>query len=158
MKHTFSAEEMQLILDAQSEFSRSLDSIKGVLSNGLLENLQNGTRKLELALVNFRLAQSEYEAEESDAFREIARRRGLTSRWANDIASRQMNDPAPFPCVKMVCHFGHVATPTMVKPTWLDLWVIADDLIRQSGNARHVFIEGFNYIEESKILELVTGT
>jgi hypothetical protein len=40
--------------------------------------------------------------------------------------------------------------------TWLDLYKIADDLIEQSGDNHHIFIEGFDY--DNGDLYLITGS
>ena len=47
---------------------------------------------------------------------------------------------------------------TITNPTWIDIWVACDELIRLSGDHHHVFIEDILYNEESDTWSLLTGS
>jgi hypothetical protein len=49
-----------------------------------------------------------------------------------------------------------VKVPLPPDPTWNDLRVAADQAIRESGDAHHIFIEGFDL--NGSELELITGS
>lgn len=40
----------------------------------------------------------------------------------------------------------------------MDLYKIADELIRESGDEHHIFIEYFIYDEKRDVWELITGS
>lgn len=53
--------------------------------------------------------------------------------------------------------WGIAGSESVMNPTYLQLWQIADRLIRQSGDLHHVFVEYF-FIKGDGILELSTGS
>lgn len=53
--------------------------------------------------------------------------------------------------------WGIAGSESVMNPTYLQLWQIADRLIRQSGDLHHIFIEDFNLWGDG-ILELSTGS
>lgn len=42
--------------------------------------------------------------------------------------------------------------------TWLDLWEVADELMTESEDGHHIFIEGFHPVKDGTVLELQTGS
>lgn len=42
--------------------------------------------------------------------------------------------------------------------TWLELWAVADSLVKQSGDSHHIFIEGFSKRPNLTAHELITGS
>ncbi len=49
-------------------------------------------------------------------------------------------------------------TRELTNPTYRDLWVAASELIKESGDENHVFIEDFGYDEDSDVWLLWTGS
>lgn len=91
---------------------------------------------------------------------DLADEHGLSSVWSMDEV-KDMNlyfgfVKELFYCVSKECRFSVVINQTI---TWLELWKFADQLIKESGQVNHIFIEGF--VENShnaETYELVLGS
>lgn len=53
--------------------------------------------------------------------------------------------------------WGIAGEEKVTNPTYLQLWQIADRLIRLSGDLHHIFVEDFS-IEDNNVLDLSTGS
>ena len=74
---------------------------------------------------------------------------------------QNINDRPNFESCRSVCYTDHWGKPVEIELpnneyTWLDLWNVADECIKLSGDVHHIFIEGFKQ-KEGK-LELLTGS
>lgn len=82
---------------------------------------------------------------EYSALSEIADKNNFMSVWSTDIKSKQMQEKMPKAMSLMSYNTGeHVYTqklPRTKKLTWLEVWKIADELMRTSGDDHHIFIE-----------------
>ena len=89
---------------------------------------------------------------------------GLDSAW--DIMEvSDFEAPHPYPLANRmayVTHGGDGGAPAVVVPIsgtrWLDLYIAADQAIAQSGDADHIYIEGFEAGEDAAVLLLQTGS
>lgn len=69
--------------------------------------------------------------------------------------------PHPFTNAKVVKYEQHwgdtgLVTAPIKGPTWLDLWVAANECIRTSGDGHHIYIEAFD--PKGDAVELQTGS
>lgn len=106
----------------------------------------------------------ENEKKESDAryeyFSTIQDENDFSSVWAMDEV-KDMN--AHFGFVKEL--FYRVTSKQKVSVeinkdiTWLEFWKFADQLVKESGEIDHIFIEGFAQdLDDTKVYELILGS
>ncbi len=93
-------------------------------------------------------------------FDDIQRENQMSSIWS--LFEVRDFTAVPFPdATKMVYadHWGekHFEVELPEKPTWLDLWIAADSLIKQSGDCHHSFIDAFEQWGNN-VLSLSTGS
>lgn len=84
-----------------------------------------------------------------------------SSVWARDTDLLMRVAPAIEGEARIVYkqHWGENSPEvTLIDPTFIDLYRAADQLIRESGDEHHVFIEDFEYDEWLDVWELVTGS
>jgi hypothetical protein len=95
----------------------------------------------------------------------IQREAGLMSTWSifpddKPVYLTQVDYPLAIE-MQYSGHWGEagmVWLPIPTAATRMQLWWIADALIRLSGDAHHIFIEGFGVTEDGRILTLLTGS
>lgn len=106
-----------------------------------------------------------------DYFDNLGEENGFTSIWSNytDGGEPLVIDQIPYPEATKMIYRGSWGQPveTVLKhnSTWLDIWFAADMLIKASGDAHHIFIEGFGYpnkegmvVVDKTVIELYTGS
>lgn len=93
-------------------------------------------------------------------FADIRDNYNFTSIWSM-YEVHSIEDKVNFDSCELVSYTNHWGKPVEVKLpegelSWLDLWKAADECVVLSGDAHHVFIEGFK--QEDGKLELITGS
>lgn len=99
----------------------------------------------------------------------VKSREGFCSVWGmtkyNGKLVGDINNPAEgFDNMRSLYYSQHSGPRLVVidhqwqdQPTWLDLWRLADQAIRESGDESHTFIEYFDYLHRG-VYELITGS
>lgn len=87
----------------------------------------------------------------------IRERFGFLSIWS--ILEHDPSEPHPYQdatTVRYDLHWGGAGTcyATILGPSYLDLWVAADKVIRESGDEHHVFVEAFTPDGDELILSV----
>lgn len=84
---------------------------------------------------------------EYKALSNLASENNLHSIWSmSSVKSSQMNEICSLK-IKKITYESWGATQTRDikgKLTWLEVWKVADEMMRASGDGHHVFIEGFD--------------
>lgn len=97
-----------------------------------------------------------------DTLDKIRLSKGFKSVWSIFEVTNKMNEVAFKNSAPMTVvykdHWGPqpVSVTVSKQPTWMDLWLAADQLIRASGDGHHIFIERF--IRDGHVLKLQTGS
>jgi hypothetical protein len=73
----------------------------------------------------------------------------LSAIW-NVYEVNDLNEPHPYVTATKVCYAGECMPLSGAR--WLDLYLIANCLIVESGDLHHIFIEGFRLENDSLIL------
>lgn len=101
--------------------------------------------------------------ERIDALNREQRKMKCLSVWSvNDIEAEHLDQEIPSKLKKETLvyknHWGGYPVEIVLEgvKTWRDLWQKADEVIRESKDTHHVFIEQF--VVRSDRLELVTGS
>lgn len=83
---------------------------------------------------------------------------GLRAVWCLD-EGENLDELHPYTAREMSYHAHFTGQDYKVPiegPTWRDLWIAGDKLIKQAQNGGHIFIEYF--VEKDGVLELGTGS
>ena len=86
----------------------------------------------------------------------------MASVWAMDMRNL-MSDQVDIPgkaCIAYVDHWGDNTENTVEveDATCMDLWKAAEELINESGDAHHIYIENFRWSEDDETWYLHTGS
>lgn len=99
-----------------------------------------------------------------DFYKEIQKEFRFTSEWSIfEINCKEDFDKVAFHGIFEVVYLLHSGRPNLKpsvsvnNPTWMDLWKAADQLIQESGDSSHIYIEKF-VPRAGATLELVTGS
>lgn len=99
-------------------------------------------------------------------YQENAEKNGLIgthARWSVSLGSAYVHPMARHEVdgfiLRYSVHFGKKPVQTIVQgSTAFDLWSAASQLIEESGDLHHVFIEAFSYTDNPGVIELTTGS
>lgn len=83
---------------------------------------------------------------------EIAKKYNFVSVWS--MYDVDINAPSNIPAGILKYHRNSIGIPE--NTTWLDMWCLADKLIKDSGDLHHTFIEDFEV--EGNVTTLITGS
>ena len=94
-----------------------------------------------------------------EEFRKIQEENNLFANWSYyEISPSDINKKHSFKNITSISYEG-ITIPfnKANKPkTWLDLWKISDQIMRQSGDTHHCFLEGWNFQDSN--LDVITGS
>ncbi len=161
IEYTLSAKELSNIHNGKCEIIGVIQQLEGVVAEQHITRLR---RALELLNAGLEGAYKEEEKQfktKSSLYDKICSENKFSSIWSmfevTDFSA------VPFPEARAVTYTRNWGKPVdfmlPINPTWLDLWKAADQLIKESGDNHHVFIEDFTPRKENSfILELSTGS
>lgn len=94
-----------------------------------------------------------------EEFRKIQEENNLFANWSYyEISPSDINKKHFFKNITSISYEG-ITIPfnkTNKPKTWLDLWKISDQIMRQSGDTHHCFLEGWNFQDGN--LDVITGS
>lgn len=148
-----SQENLKNLMDKQYKFHALLDKLEHMSPQvkADFEELKNAVHEL---FNDHRQREDKDQAQKSEMFDKIREDHGFESIWSiykvNDIN-------AVYGYVEAVEYEGY-SELVSAEVTWLQLWQIADRLIKQSGDFHHLFIENFAKKSNEIPHRLITGS
>lgn len=154
------SQEFSDIHNAKCELHSIANSLEGVVSERIYARIEQAIQLLNKGL------KSAYEQDEAAENRRSAHYDAVSE--ANEFKTiwsiyevDDLNAPFAGAATKLV-YKDHWGKKEVVVPingnTWVDLWRAAETAIMQSGDAHHVFIEGFIPSNVTGVLVLSTGS
>lgn len=156
---TISPEQLTTIYNAQCQ----LNSIATKLDGTIHPDIQNGIVAIREQL--FKIIQPTIEAQDKqldlniEEFSKIQQNNDLFSIWSYfDIEPKELGKKHSFKNLKSISYYNiTIEFDLKTKPkTWLELWKISDQLMRQSADTHHCFLEGWTHKDGN--LKIITGS
>lgn len=128
-----------------------------------VSQIENTSSVINVAFKKYREKEEDLFDNKMDGFRKIQEKNKLSSVWSEyDISPKDMKKPFSDKPVESLSYESWGPTQTIKHgkiATWFDMWKLADQIMRQSGDTHHIFIEAF--VEDKKKpghFKLVTGS
>lgn len=159
---TLTVNEFSQIHNALGELRSVHDQLESVVREPITDKLARAISAMEQALVGAYAQDNEAFERKNSHYSQSRRLLNLQSVWSiyevDDLSAQHEFDGAT--TVMYTEHWG--GTPVRVDingPTWASLYVAADQCIRDSGDAHHIYIEAFHVSQEDpSVLILSTGS
>ena len=94
-----------------------------------------------------------------EEFTKIQQENNLFANWSYyEISPSDINKKHSFKNIKSISYEG-ITIPfnkTNKPKTWLDLWKVSDQIMRQSGDTHHCFLEAWRFQDGN--LDVITGS
>lgn len=143
-----------LTSDLHSIIYRTQELVHPDITNTLI-SMQS---KLNQALHDIREIENNSFEKNWKELADIAKNNNFQSRWSvEEVSSEKMSKQVPLK-IKTIQYQGNTFK-VKAKLTWLELWKIADQIIKNSGDEHHIFIENFEPINPTTgAFKLNTGS
>lgn len=140
-----------------------VSKLKPLLSESLVNDLKEARVLAKTTLEKHTKLENEYQNKVFDALYKISEEHNLVnSRWSiSEVEPEDFDKPFSDKPVKSISYNGNTITlPGNGKMiTWLDAWKYADQLIQDSEDEHHIFIEDFmEDNRQSGHFEVTTGS
>lgn len=128
-----------------------------------VDQINNTSSVIDISFKKYREKEEDLFDSKMDGFRKLQEKNKFSSVWSEyDISPKDMKKPFSNKPVESLTYESWGPTQTIKHgkiATWFDMWKLADQIMRQSGDTHHIFIEAF--VEDKKKpghFKLVTGS
>ena len=158
---TLTAEEFKTIHNALCSLGAIQLKLEAVLNKDLYNELATATNQIRHGLVSAYEQDNKAFESKNDYYSQVRQELGLSAVWSIYEVDN-LSDRHPFEGVTKVVYRAYGSGDHEVAingGTWAALYVAANALIRDSGDAHHTFIEGFEQSSiNSDVLFMSTGS
>jgi hypothetical protein len=145
--------QIDIVQNSYSRLHGVIQSMEGAIHPDILTQLKDIQSTIHQTFKPYWNAKDVAFDREIVALENVAQEHGLRSVWSmSSVQAAQMNEPCSLK-IKKLTYESWGATQTRDikgKPTWLEIWKIADEMMRDSGDGHHIFIEGFEDLGKGK--------
>lgn len=156
--YTMNETQFQKIKSVTTDLSMVLKNIEEVVRPEIVQILLGMQKKLEETIKDYSEQHKFSVLKNFPSLEEVADKNGFKSKWSvSNVDATKINEFFPFPINILIYSNNKVNVSNVL--TWLELWRFADNLIKNSGDTHHIFIEQFIIIDYSLgIMEVITGS
>lgn len=153
---TLTTDEFAAVHNARCELYFVIQELTDVVHPSMLARLQKSLDLLTKGLTRSYELEEQIEEQRDNHYRAIAKSIcAATAVWSM-FEVEDLTALHPYRGAVLMQYEGHEVG--IVGPTWSDLYKSADAVIRSSGDANHIYIEGFEYNADTQVLTLHTGS
>lgn len=159
---TLYADDFKTVHNTLCDLRSVQERLTGVISNELADRLHAIVKGFERGLANAYEQDNTAFERKMDLYSEIKDECKFKSIWSiyevDDLYAEH-----PYAGANEIVYKDHwgdepVSVPLLGK-RWIDLWIAADHLIKESGDEHHIFVERFRPLQENNTtLVLSTGS
>jgi len=156
---TLAAEDFRTIHNTLCDLRRITSMIDGVVNESVSTPLQTCIKNFESGLADAYRQDDAIFDRKMAHYGEFQQANGLTAIWSM-YEVEDLDDAHPYGANAEIVYSEHWGDTHKSYPvqgdTWADVYRAADQAIRESGDAHHVFVEGFRVVDNK--LCMYTGS
>lgn len=161
---TLPQEQLQKLMDLLPHMHVLQQSLRPVVSDDIMKRITKVQDTMNEVFKPFFDAENEEFDRNYTALSKIAKKNGFQSVWSvGEAPAKVLNEKMSGKVAKLVYEsWGPTQEVVFDQPqemTWLELWKAADQLMKQSTDSHHCFVEGFHEDEKNPgTYKLSTGS
>lgn len=145
--------------NAELALRHEIDQMEEMLARPIIERLRKAQNQMRNALARAMKARDDEQDNRRKHYESMQKILKVGSIWSMyEVA--YLEDKLPYNATDL--EYQGLSKDISHCKTWLDLWEVADELMTESGDDHHIFIEGFHEVDSGtgtgKVLELQTGS
>jgi len=156
---TLAAEDFRTIHNTLCDLRNTRDRMTGVVADDLATQIENIVLSFEQGLADAYRQDDAIFDRKMAHYGEFQQANGLTAIWSM-YEVEDLDDAHPYGANAEIVYSEHWGDTHKSYPvqgdTWADVYRAADQAIRESGDAHHVFVEGFRVVDNK--LCMYTGS